>query len=65
MTGAPLLTAVNIAGTHHLVQDQQGLSSWQNPMVPGKGRYKSALGRMGKSAGDDNATYGTEPYFAV
>ena len=50
--GRHLLTSYSFtAATHHWVKDEEGQGSWQSPLVPGKGRYKSALGRMGKSRG--------------
>jgi hypothetical protein len=62
--GRHLLTSYSFAAaTHHWVKAEEGQGSWQSPLVPGKGRYKSALGRMGKSKGDDNETYGEEPYY--
>jgi hypothetical protein len=46
------------AATNHWVVDKEGQGRWRSPRVPGNGRFKSALGRMGKSDGDDNAVYG-------
>jgi hypothetical protein len=52
-------------GTHHWVVDKDGQGHWQSPRVVGNGRFKSAMGRMGKSNGDDNEKYGEEPYTDV
>ncbi len=54
-----------LAATQHWIPGGKDQGSWQTPIVPGKGRYKSALGRMGKSKGDDNQAYGKEPYVDV
>lgn len=35
---------------------------WVSPLADAKGRYRSALGRMGKSNGDDNEVYGDDPW---
>ena len=53
------------AATNHWVVDKEGKGSWRSPMVVGKGRFRSAMGRMGKSIGDDNEAYGEEPYSDV
>jgi heme-degrading monooxygenase HmoA len=50
------------AATSHWVLDKEGEGKWVSPIVKGNGRFRSALGRMGKSLGDDNEKYGDEPY---
>jgi hypothetical protein len=53
------------AATQHWVLDENGNGSWKAGVTEGKGRYRSALGRMGRSKGEDNVVYGEEPYGAV
>jgi hypothetical protein len=53
------------AATQHWVRDENGEGSWKSGLVEGKGRYRTALGRMGRSGGEDNVKYGEEPYGLV
>jgi hypothetical protein len=51
-------------GTKHWVTDGEK-GEWKSPRVEGKGRFRSAMGRMGRSEGEDNEGYGEEPYIDV
>lgn len=53
------------AGTSHWVEGKDGEGRWESPIVQARGRMRTALGRMGKTEGDDNEKYGEDPYEVV
>jgi hypothetical protein len=60
------LKKTGLAGTWHWVEGKEGEEGkWVSAIVQAKGRMRSALGRMGKSGGEDNEKYGEDPYEVV
>jgi hypothetical protein len=57
----------HFGATSHLVKGEDGVVRWESPLVDArKGRFRTALGRMGTSAmGVENDKYGDDPYAAV